>query len=134
MKMAKFPWVNKGKLYWHDDNYYLTVSPEKNKLHIGDIDILEFHKRWGLAGLTGPFTVITNVRESLTRDIVSAHLLGHADPWRRSRPRSIVDELFEDDQRPEPSLNRPRFLPLETNDSSGKEIIEERAGNPRKKL
>lgn len=65
MKMVKFPWTNESQLYWHEDPYYLTVSIEKNKLRVGNIDILEFHDRWGLAGLQGPFGVITNIRQHL---------------------------------------------------------------------
>lgn len=118
MKMVKFPWVNERKLYWHEDNYWLTTTEEKNKLRIGTIDVLEFHKRWGLSGLTGPFRVLTNVRESTLRGVVS-HLQGHADPWRVSRPRTIVDQLFEEVQRPEPSPNRPRFTTPGVNSFDG---------------
>ncbi|MHA2428953.1 MAG: hypothetical protein ACXADB_13095 [Candidatus Hermodarchaeia archaeon] len=94
MKMARFPWTNKGKLYWHEDNYYLTVTPEKNKLRIGRIDVLELHKRWGLAGLRGPFMVVTNIRERLMGVIT---------------PSTLLNELFEDSQQKQPSLTRPRF-------------------------
>ena len=96
MKMVKFPWTSKDKLYWHDDNYYITVSPEANKLRIDDIDIFEFHKRWGLAGLRGPFMILTNVRERLM------NIIATGEP-------TILDGLFESAQRQEPRLDRPRF-------------------------
>ena len=96
MKMTQFPWISKNKLYWHDDNYYIPVPMEMNKLRIDNIDILEFHKRWGLSGVRGPFMIITNVMERLM------NIIAVGEP-------TVLDELFESAQRQEPRFDRPRF-------------------------
>ena len=86
MKMAKFPWVNKNKILWYEDNYFITVDPIKNKLRISNIDMLEFHKRWGLAGSRGPFAIFLNIKQ---------HLL-----------TAILDEF----EQPKFKTERPKFL------------------------
>ena len=61
-------------MYWWEDPFWLEVSPETNRLRVGNLDINQYHYRWEQQGRRrrGLFRPVTSVRNGVQSTATSA--------------------------------------------------------------